>query len=269
MLAELRECEFQLIRYVPDEVKGEFVNVGVLLRERATPARSELRFTRDWARVRCIDPGADVAMLEALESDLRVQMSAGPEFMKLLDESLSNIVQMTMPKACLADTFQTQMERLMRLYVEAQKQPGPAKRSGRAAILGEMRRAFEREGVWELMRKRISAAQYTQPGDPLKIDCGYRPNGTIRLFQAVSLENDVEAAKGLAFSAPYLRQGMQRVEKASLELTAIVEPLRALAEDAVEEYRFGVETMEREQVRVLTVADLGRVAKAARAELPV
>ena len=31
-MAERKQCEFQLIRYVPDPVKNEFVNIGVLLR---------------------------------------------------------------------------------------------------------------------------------------------------------------------------------------------------------------------------------------------
>ena len=52
------------------------------------------------------------------------------------------------------------------------------------------------------------------------------------MFQAVSLEGDVEAAKGLAFSAPQLREGVGRVEAAKLELTAVVEPLRSVAVDA-------------------------------------
>ena len=98
------------------------------------------------------------------------------------------------------------------------------------------------------MRKRIAASLYTRPGDPMKIDCGYRPNGVIRMFQAVSLEGDVEAAKGLAYSAPQLREGVQRVESAKLELTAVVEPLRAVSDaedEAMERYRFGVEAMER------------------------
>ena len=43
-----------------------------------------------------------------------------------------------------------------------------------------------------------------QPGDPLKIDCGYRSDrsravaAVVRMFHAVSLEADVEAAKVLA-----------------------------------------------------------------------
>jgi hypothetical protein len=131
-----------------------------------------------------------------------------------------------------------------------------------------MRNEFERAGVWRLMRKRIVAAQYTRTGDPLRIDCGYRPNGVIRMFHAVSLDGDVEAAKGLAFSAPLLSEGVQRVEQAKLELTAIVEPIQSAGEDT-ELYRFGVEILEQQNVRVLTVSDLGRVAETARLELKV
>jgi hypothetical protein len=280
-LVERRRCEFSLIRYVPDPVKNEFVNIGVMLREQVAPgqpqgasgepSRTELRFTRDWMRVRCIDPQADVAMLEALEGEVRERMGASPELLRLLAESLSNVVQMTEPKACLAETFQTQLEQLMGLYVETKKQPREQRRTGRVAIHAEMRRSFEREGVWELMRKRIAAASYTQAGDPLRIDCGYRPNGVIRMFHAVSLENDVEGAKGLAFSAPYLVAGVKEKEDASLQLTAIVEPIREVGEEQerVDQYRFGVETMERQSIRVLTVGDLERVAAAARVELRV
>jgi len=59
-----------------------------------------------------------------------------------------------------------------------------------------------------------------------------------------------------------------RVEQAKLELTAIVEPLRAMETgENAERYRFGVETMEQANIRVLTVGDLGRVAETARVEL--
>jgi hypothetical protein len=142
-----------------------------------------------------------------------------------------------------------------------------------------MRTEFERAGVWGMMRKRIAAAMYTRAGDPLKIDCGYRAEGgldttdspaMIRMFQAVSLESDVESAKVLAYSAPQLREGVGRVESARLELTAVVEPLRMVAaedDEASERYRFGVETMERQEIRVVTLNDLARAAETARREL--
>ena len=34
-----RECEFQLLRYVPDAVRNEYVHIGVILRERAAEDR--------------------------------------------------------------------------------------------------------------------------------------------------------------------------------------------------------------------------------------
>jgi hypothetical protein len=116
------------------------------------------------------------------------------------------------------------------------------------------------------MRKRISAAQYTRPGDPLKIDCGYR-NGRVRMFQAVSLESDAEAAKGLAYSAEALREGVSRVESIELELTAVVEPIASVGD--AEMYGFGIGAMESAAIRVLTTTDLGRVAETARRELRV
>ncbi len=80
-LSERLPCEFFLVRYVPDTMKGEFVNVGVLLREGGRPETALVRFTRDWSRVRCLDPDADTATLEALESEVRRRLEemAEPE----------------------------------------------------------------------------------------------------------------------------------------------------------------------------------------------
>ncbi|MGC9291816.1 MAG: DUF3037 domain-containing protein [Acidobacteriaceae bacterium] len=279
-------CEFYLVRYVPDPVKDEFVNIGVLLREAGRPESAMVRFTRDWGRVRCADPGADVEWLEAVENEVRERLAQGPvevaAMMRVLEENFSNLLQMSGPKACLAESVVAELERLSSLYVETRRAGRERRRTGRQGIVLSMRRGFEAAGVWGLMRKRIAASLYTRPGDPLRIDCGYRPNGVVRMFQAVSLEGDLEAAKVLAFSAPQLVEGVARVEKAKLELTAIVEPLRSMlgkdvegaledgaAKDQMEQYRFGVETMERSQVRVLTVLDLERVAETARRELRV
>ena len=274
-------CEFFLIRYVPDVVKGEFVNIGVLLREAGAGAnlRAQVKFTRDWSRVRCMDAEADIGLLEALEQEIasRLRLGASPRdpktVMEVLEDTLSNSLQMTEAKATLAENMATEMELLLRLYVEPIKVPRVRMKSGRTAIAAAMRTEFEKVGAWALMRKRIAASMYTRPGDPLKIDCGYRPNGVIRMFHAVSLEGDVEAAKVLAYSVPQLRDGVGRVEGAKLELTAVVETLRSVGnvddagDEATERYRFGVETMERQEIRVVTLSDLARAAATAQREL--
>src|SRR5580658_6973609 len=302
-----RQCEFQLLQYVPDTVRNEFVHIGVILREASAAGGNEparVRFTRDWRRVRCVDPQADTALLEGMESELRRRFEEEPggDLMRLLEESLSLGVQMTEPKAYLAESLPAGLEELMRLYVEPPPRERIPRLSGRAAIQARMRTEFERAGVWDLMRKRIAASEYTRPGDPLRIDVGYRPNGVshaanedlsagspfkhpadkdpsagtpfIRMFHAVSLERGVEMAKVRAFSAAGLRAGVERVEQAQLELTAVIEPaakVGATSEEPerLEMYRFGVETMEEHQIRVLTTSDLGRVAETARRELQI
>ena len=63
---ERMRCEFNLVRYVVDRVSGEFVTIGVLLREHANEGGPiAVRFTKDWRRLRCMDPEVDIASLEA------------------------------------------------------------------------------------------------------------------------------------------------------------------------------------------------------------
>jgi hypothetical protein len=279
-LSERLPCEFFLIRYVPDVVKGEFTNIGVVLREAGgSGAGAQVRFTRDWSRVRCMDAEADIALLEALEGEIGERLRLGSAELKglkpvleVLQDSLSNSVQISEARASLAESLPAEMDQLLRMYVEPLKVKVSRQKTGRAAIGGAMRTEFERAGVWGLMRKRIAASMYTRAGDPMKIDCGYRVDGVVKMFQAVSLDGDVEAAKVLAFTAPQLREGVGRVEGAGLDLAAVVEPLRMVSEledEAMERYRFGVETMERQEIRVVTLADLARVAATARMELRI
>jgi len=267
-------CEFRLLRYVPDAVRNECVHIGVMLYEEGSEEPVRIKFTRDWRRVKCLDPDADVGLLEGIEEDLRrrLEEDADGRLMKILDEAMSLNVQISESKAYLAESLPAGLEELMRIYVDPPQRVRLPKVVGRTAIQARMRREFELAGVWDLMRKRIAVAQYTRAGDPLKIDAGYRPNGVIRMFHGVSLEPGSETAKVLSFSEAKLRAGVMRLEKAELELTAIVEPaakVGATEEDPerLEIYRYGVETMEEHGIRVLTTEALARVAEKAKDEL--
>jgi hypothetical protein len=278
---ERMACEFNLIRYVPDVVKGEFVNIGVVLREADTGSLAEVRFTRDWARVRCVDAGADVALLESLEQEIGERLRMGvsardpKSVLEVLEDSLSNSVQISEARGTLAENMTTELEQLMRMYVEPLKVPRARQKSGRGMLVGAMRTEFERVGVWRVMEKRVEAATYTQAGDPLRIDCGYRTaqgaeGEQVRMFHAISLDSDVQAAKGLALSAPQLEAGVRRVHGASLQLTAVVEP-RIEEDEAGQEwlelYDYGVDTMERYGIRVLPMGRLAAAAATAAREL--
>jgi len=151
---------------VPDVVKGEFVNIGVLLREAGSgapgvdaPSGALVRFTRDWSRVRCLDADADIGLLEGLEGEIGARLRmAGTDasgikpVMEILEDTLANSVQMTEVKACLAANLPTELEQLMKMYVEPLKVKTERKRTGRAAIAGAMRTVFGRAGVWGMMR---------------------------------------------------------------------------------------------------------------------
>jgi hypothetical protein len=270
-MAELRQCEFFLLRYVPDAVKDEFVNIGVaLVADGDGPAFAELRLTRDWRRVKCLDAGADVEMLEAMAAEAQQLLQAGGEererLLHLLRDSFSNMVQATAAQAVLTESPAAELEKLVQMYLETRRRAGVRENVGRGAILERMRDEFERAGVWTLMRKRIAAADYTHKGDPLKIDCGYRPNGVIRFFQATSLGTDVDAAKVLAFSFPRMARGVERIEGARAELTAIVED--DLDRDD-EQVAFALAMMQESSIAVAPAAELGRIAERARVELRV
>lgn len=262
------QLEFFLLRYVPHAVQDEFVNIGVLLVDEHGFA--DVRFTRDWRRVFCLDPGADVEYFQALERNIRAQLQdAGTraEILYRLQDVCSNMVQITQPKGCYGTEPAQELDSLARMYLESRAAVAvPRAQGGRRRIVAAMRTAFEREGVWELMRKEIAAEKYTYKGDPLKIDCAYRPNGVIKMFHGVSLTTDVDAAKVLAFSYPQLRAGILREENATASLTAVVEDALDRTNEGV---LFALGVMQNTGIGLLSVSQLPVAAEEARRDLRV
>ena len=159
-MKERRQCEFFLLRYAPDAVKDEFVNVGVVLVE-SGGHWADVRFTRDWKRVRCLDPDADVEMLEGLEREIRERLVEGGDsrewLLKRMEDTFSNTIRLTASKAVLADSPQEELGRLAEMYLERTKK-GARTVSGRMQVFQTMRGEFERQGVWALMRHNIAAS---------------------------------------------------------------------------------------------------------------
>src|SRR5258708_2112364 len=143
-MAELKQLEFFVLRYVPDAVKDEFVNVGVVMLESGANGEgfADVRFTRDWRRVRCLDPQADGEMLEALESDIRKQLGEARDrevLLRKLDDSFSNLIQVSATKACLSEEPGKEMEMLASLYFAGPKREARVGFSERQRKLTTMR----------------------------------------------------------------------------------------------------------------------------------
>jgi hypothetical protein len=288
-MAAFRQCDFFLLRYVPDVVKGEFVNVGVVLLENASGEDGSsagsgqvftgVRFTRDWRRVRCLDPEVDVVLLESYEAELRrLLQSRAPEIINyrgsmsrrewvlaLMQESFSGALELAPMSAVLTESPPAELGKLAQSYLEAERRAAARTATGRRAIYNAMRDAFVNAGIWELpqMRRDIAAAQYT-PGDPLKIDCGYRGNGVVHMFHAVSLATDVNAAKVLAFSYPTVRDGILHGEGALSDMTAITEDELDLTDEGV---AFALSTLQTSEIAVARVSEMPRIAERVRVEL--
>ncbi len=267
-MPEKQHCRFFILRYAPDAIKNEFVNIGLVLLPPGGAA--EVRFTRDWSRVRCLDPQADIEVLEALEADLREklrEMNGDHDFLlRRLQDSFSNALQPSEFQGCLAESPMAEADELARLYLERPRQRRPRELTTRQAIYQKMRSEFESAGVWPLMRQNIAVAQYTRSGDPLKIDCGYSPNGTVKLFHAVSLATDVNSAKVLAFTFPQLADGIRNAENKRAELTAVIEDELPAGDESIS---FARETLQQHAITIAAASDMSRIAAAAARELGI
>jgi hypothetical protein len=268
MMPDKVPCKFFVLRYAPDAVKNEFINIGLVLLPPAGGA--QIRFTHDWSRVRCLDPEVDLEVLQALEADLREklrEMNGDHDFiLRRIQDSFSNALQTSEFQACLAESPVTEADELAHLYLERPRRRQSRTPSTRQAIFQQMRAEFESAGVWPVLRKEISASEFTRSGDPLKIDCGYSPNGTVKLFHAVSLQSDVNVAKVLAFSFPQIAEGIRVAQRKQAQLTAVVED--GLPEDD-ESVHYARETLRQHSIAIAPVAQMPEIARVAARELGI
>src|SRR4029077_4478543 len=123
---------YPILRYVPNLVRDEWVNIGVLVFHPQTGER-RLRLIEDpdeYNRVRRLHPGADEALLRALRDDLEIRLDSGNRgnggspsaipWQKVLskwDETLSNALQIAPQKGLRADDIDAEVERLYRDHV--------------------------------------------------------------------------------------------------------------------------------------------------------
>lgn len=285
-MANKRQCEFYVLRYLPDVVKGEFVNIGVVLLENGVPegAFTDVQLTKEWRRARCLDPDIDLGMLQALEQELRSKLqSRMPEIINykgpmsrrewLLNQIEANwagTLQMTPAMGVLTESPEAELGLLANAYLESRAR-GRQERvgHGRMAIYNAMRGAFEDAGVWALMQKDIAAAEFTRAGDPFKVDFGYQPNGVLHMLQAFSLATQagsaqVNAAKALAFSYTAIKEGLVQQRHLESDLTAVIE-------DGLEEndlsVGFALETLANSDIQIARVSEMPTIAERVRVEM--
>ena len=72
-MAHFKQCEFYLLRYVPNVEQDLPANIGIVLLEVGgeEPGYVGVRFATDWRLVCLLDPHFDVELLEAFEDEMR------------------------------------------------------------------------------------------------------------------------------------------------------------------------------------------------------
>jgi hypothetical protein len=268
-MAERKQLEFFLLRYVPDVVKGEFVNFGVLAVENG-PNGAELidvRIMKDWGRLLCLDPQADLDVLSALEKEIRQEIGRTKDqvmFLKKMEDSFSNLVQISPVMPSLTErTALAEIEDVARMFLEAPKLQRTREPAGRQKILETMREEFDKAGVLVLLNA-VPTEPYTKPGDPFAFDFGYRFGGEIKLFHAVSMKASVDSAVMLAARYPKIVPTMAQITGAAPMLTAVVE---SELDRTRSETGFALEMMEESKIRIARTADMEKIAEMARRDL--
>jgi len=213
---------YHVLRYTSDLVRDEWVNVGVILFDPLTGAlRLRLVEEQDeYARIRRLQPKADEDVLRSFRDHLEDRFatflrnrraeqdetaSVGKELQKLIDDwnhTLSNGQQLAPQKEVYADDLDIELERL---YTEHVAPPRKVIRVGapgsRAMIRSYCSQVSKAAGLWDRTQKSVRIAEFTFPGDPMRIDYSYRRNGTRGYVQTLSVSRSPTDCKLCAYTA--------------------------------------------------------------------
>jgi hypothetical protein len=217
----LREkaCAYRILRYTPNLVRDEWVNIGVLLYD---PGSGERRLRlieeqEEYNRVRRLHPQADETLLRALRDDLEDRFQSASangsnggsaHWQQLLgkwDDTLSNALQLAPQKGVLAADLDAELERLYADHVAMQRAPGRLGAPGsRAQMRSYCSQVFRQARLWDRIEKSVRASEFTFPGDPMRLDYGYRRNGTRGFVHSLSVTRAPADAKLFAYTAQHI-----------------------------------------------------------------
>jgi hypothetical protein len=250
---------YHVLRYTPNLVRDEWVNIGVLVFHSKTGER-RLRLIEDqeeFHRVRRLHPQADEALLRALRDDLESRFDAasgtngsgsngGPakaqplEIQDVLakwEQTLSNALQLGPQMGVLGTDLDAELERL---YADHVTVPRVSGRPGLPGSRGTMRwycsQVLRQARLWDRLEKSVRAAPFTFPGDPMRLDYSYRRNGTRGFVHLLSVSRAPTDAKLLAYTA----ERIQAKAQFASEFAAVTDvPLT----DGSDRHRFVRETL--------------------------
>jgi hypothetical protein len=215
----LRPCAYHVVRYTPNLVRDEWINIGILLFDPAAGRvlRRLMEEPEEFARVRRLHPAVDQELLRRLPEEFESQLANGggqaTASLARLEQTLSNTVQLSPQKGLLAEDLDAELDRLYRDHIEPPRYGRAAEDpSSRNAIRNHANQVFRTAGIWPRLERRLRVEEFTFAGDPMRLDYAYRHNGTRGFVQALPLGRDPGQAKVLAFTADAIRAKLPKTE---------------------------------------------------------
>jgi hypothetical protein len=207
-------CSYHILRYTPNLVRDEWVNIGVLVFD-ARSGKWRLRLIEEqeeYTRVRRLHPEADEFLLRRLRDELEDRFESvvgsnghGSGLQGLIvkwDNTLSNALQLAPPKGILSGDLDAELERLYKDHVALPRIPSRVGAPGsRAQMRSYCSQVFRNARLWDRIQKSVRAAEFTFPGDPMRIDYSYRRNGTRGFLHTLSVSRAPGDAKMIAYTA--------------------------------------------------------------------
>src|ERR1700686_1435006 len=216
----LQPCAYHVVRYQPNLIRDEWVNIGVLLLDPATGRVRQrwLEEPADLARLRRLHPAADEELLLRLPAEFDRQFAgrglAAPAILEKFDDTLSNAVQLAPRKGLLARDPDAELDRLFREQVEPLREArrGIVEIRTRSDLRARAADYFCTEKILRLMQRGVRVEEFTAPGDPMRIDFSYRRNGTRGFVHSVAPGRDPAQAKLFAYTAGAIRERVRHSE---------------------------------------------------------
>ncbi len=204
--------------------------------------------------MRRLHPQADEELLRRLRNDLEnrfataTQLFAGTgqntenakaDWLKLLgkwDDTLSHALQLAPQHGVFAHDLDAETERLYADRVAPARNAGRVGAPGsRGVIRSYCAQVLKQARIWDRMEKSVRAEEFTFAGDPMRLDYGYRRNGTRGFLQSLSVTRAPADAKLLAYTVERIRNKVN-----SSEFTAVTDVV--LVADN-ERHRFVADTL--------------------------
>ncbi len=244
----------RILRYVPNLLRDEGINIGVLLYD---PNTGEYRIrtiedTTEFNRVRRLHPSFDESLLRGLRDQLESRLGAakqsnengGPvrstlrngrgnpmphttDWLQVLekwDATLSQTLQLAEQKATTADDIDTEIDRLYdeRVAVIALARQARLRRpDSRADMRRYCEQVFRQARIWDHIERGVPMKEFTFATDPKRLDFGYRYKRVRGFVQTVPISRN--AADAMLFGDAALHITRHSENRFDTEFTAVTD----------------------------------------------